>query len=151
MSGRIQIREAIVSERKQLEELQWRASLGNEGDRDALLAHPDAIHLPAQQIEQGKVFVSEFDGKITGFAAVEPRSDGESELDALFVEPGLQKKGFGRALVEYSAEFARQSGSTALYVVGNPHAEQFYKACGFETIQITATRFGPGLRMRKIL
>src|SRR5512133_344645 len=78
------IRVAVPSEKQELEQLQLRASLGNEGDRDALLAHPDAIELPAEQIANGRVFVSEWEGKVVGFAAVEPRADGESELDALF-------------------------------------------------------------------
>jgi hypothetical protein len=40
------IRLAILSEQRELEQLQLRASLGNTGDRDALLGHPDAIELP---------------------------------------------------------------------------------------------------------
>ena len=80
------IRPALISERSELEDLQLRASLNNPGDRDAILAHPDAIELPLQQIAGGRVFVSEQNGAIVGFAAVEPRADGESELDALFVD-----------------------------------------------------------------
>jgi len=128
-----------------------RASLGNAGDRDALLAHPDAIALPAEQIGRGGVFVLRWEGAIVGFAAVEPRADGESELDALFVEPHLQRRGIGRSLLEHCAEFARKRGSTALHVVGNPHARNFYTACGFDLIGLTETRFGPGILMRKTL
>jgi hypothetical protein len=40
------IRCAVISEQKELEALQLRESLTNAGDRDALLAHPDAIELP---------------------------------------------------------------------------------------------------------
>jgi len=47
------IRQAVASEQKELEELQLRASLTNAGDRDALLAHPDAIELPLAQIAAG--------------------------------------------------------------------------------------------------
>src|ERR1700739_4314278 len=46
----ISIRRAAVSEQKELEDLQLRASLTNAGDRDALLAYPDAIELPLAQI-----------------------------------------------------------------------------------------------------
>lgn len=81
------IRLAFPSEKLELEQLQMRASLENEGDRDALLAHPDSIELPAEQIAGGRVFVSEWKGTIVGFAAIEPREDGDSELDGLFVEP----------------------------------------------------------------
>ena len=52
------VRAAVASEQKQLEALQWRASLNNAGDRDALLAHPDAIELPLEQIEGGGVLFS---------------------------------------------------------------------------------------------
>lgn len=143
------IRLAVPSEQRELEQLQLRASLGNAGDRDALLAHPDAIALPAEQIANGRVFVSEWNGAIVGFAAVEPRADEDSELDALFVDPHMQRRGIGRALIEHCAEFARRQGSLALQVVGNPHAKRFYDECGFEVVGTTETRFGPGLVMRK--
>ena len=142
-------RPAVPSEQEELEQLQRRASLGNAGDRDALLANPDAIGLGVDQIVRGRVFVSECEGEIVGFAAVEPRADGDSELDAMFVEPRMQRRGIGRTLVEYCAGVARKQGSRYLHVVGNPHAENFYAATGFEVIGVTQTRFGPGLLMRR--
>jgi GNAT superfamily N-acetyltransferase len=142
------IRLAIPAERQALEALQLRASLGNEGDRETLLRHPDAIDLPLEQIIAGAVFVLEQNGAVAGFSAIMAREDGDTELDALFVEPGIQRQGVGRRLVEHCAEIARSKGSTTLHVVGNPHAEHFYLACGFCTIGSFETRFGPGLLMR---
>ena len=143
------IRLALPSEKLELERLQMRASLANEGDRDALLAHPDAIQVPVEQIAGGRVFVSEWEGAIVGFAAIEPRQDGDSELDGLFVEPRMQRRGIGQSLIELCAEVVRKQGSRAIHVVGNPHATEFYSACGFEVIGTTETRFGPGILMRK--
>jgi GNAT superfamily N-acetyltransferase len=145
------IRRAIPAERRILEALQWRASLGNEGDRDALLRHPDAIDLPLELIAAGAVFVLERDGAIVGFSAILPRDDGDTELDALFVEPAIQRQGVGRKLIEHCAEMARSTGSSALHVVGNFHAKQFYLSCGFIIVGTFETRFGPGLLMRKTL
>lgn len=145
------IRRAVTSEKKELEELQLRASLTNAGDREALLANPGAIELPLKQIAAGRVFVAEWNGTIVGFAAVEPRADGESELDALFVDPEMRRQGFARSLVEYCAEVARTRKSTALCVIGNPHAKDFYIACGFKVVGMTETRFGAGLLMRMIV
>jgi GNAT superfamily N-acetyltransferase len=150
MAG-VQIRAAIVAERKDLEALQLRASLGNPGDRDAILANPDAIYLPLEQILEGRVFVAELDGALAGFAAVLPRADGKTELDGLFVEPDRQKHGIGRRLVEHCCNFARQQGSPALHVVGNPHAEGFYLRCGFALVGATNTRFGPAPLLEKTL
>ncbi len=145
------IRPAILAERKELEALQWRASLSNEGDRDALLLHPDAIDLPAAQIAAGGVFVWEQDGAILGFSAILPRADGDTELDALFVEPNIQRQGVGRKLLEHCAATARATGSHAMHVIGNSHAKEFYLSCGFEILGPFKTRFGSGLLMRKAL
>jgi N-acetylglutamate synthase-like GNAT family acetyltransferase len=151
MTSALSIRSAASSERDALEALQWRASLNNPGDRDALLANPDAIVLPSEQIAAGQVFVAERDGTIVGFAAVLPRADGETDLDGLFVEPNIWRCGIGRTLVARCAEYAVASGATALYVIGNPHAAGFYAACGFEPIGVRGTRFGDGMLLRKQL
>src|SRR4249919_2559392 len=151
MTHNVLIRPAVMSERQALEALQRRASLNNPGDCDALLANPDAIELPPDQIAVGQVFIAEQDGAIVGFSAVLPREGPEMDLDALFVEPHLWRHGIGRLLVEYSVAFARAQGSAALYVVGNPHAEEFYLACGFEMLGRVPTRFGVGLSFRRVL
>jgi len=145
------IRPALHAERASLEALQWRASLANSGDRDALLANPDAIALPIEQIAAGCVFVAERDGVIVGFAAVVPRPDGGAELDALFVEPDLWRHGIGRALVDHLAEVARVTAAGFLHVIGNPHAEAFYASCGFRVTGTVDTRFGIALAMRRPL
>lgn len=139
---------AVASEREALEALQRRASLGNPGDRDAILANPDAIVLPMEQIADGHVFVAERDGAIAGFAAVLLRRDGDVELDGLFVEPHLQRLGIGRSLVEHCTDFTRAKRASWLHVIGNPHAQAFYLACGFLRDGIVRTRFGEGLLMR---
>ena len=149
--GGISIRPARPDEQAMLESLQRRASLNNPGDRDALLAHPDAITLPIEQITAGCVFVAELDGAPAGFAAVLPRPDGGAELDALFVEPQLWKRGIGRRLVDHVADVARTRAATFLHVVGNPHAEGFYRSCGFRMTGTLDTRFGVGLAMRRTL
>jgi GNAT superfamily N-acetyltransferase len=145
----VKMRPALASEKQSLEALQWRASLNNPGDCDALLANHDAIDLPLEQITGGGVFVAELAEAVVGFAAILPRDDGASELDALFVEPELWRRGIGRALVEHCCAAARAAGAHSLRVIGNPHAEAFYLSCGFTTLGTTATRFGVGLLMKK--
>ena len=147
----VSMRTAVAADQKALEALQWRASLNNPGDREALLANPDAIELPLQQIEAGNVFVAEVAGSIKGFAAILSCHDGNSELDALFVEPNLWRQGIGRQLVEYCCHAAKRGGSVELHVVGNPHAARFYEASGFETLGTKKMRFGIGLLMKRVL
>ncbi|MEO8588983.1 MAG: GNAT family N-acetyltransferase [Flavobacteriales bacterium] len=149
--SQITVRPAVAFEREALEALQWRASLNNPNDREALLANPDAIVLPLQQIVDGGVFVAEQAGRIKGFAAILPRQDGNAELDALFVEPECWRQGIGRLLVEHCALAAKRAGASDLHVVGNPQAEHFYKACGFQVLGTEQTRFGVGLLMKRPL
>ena len=151
MADDVLIRPARPDEQTQLESVQRRASLNHPGDRDALLANPDAIALPIEQIASGCVFVAERDGIVAGFAAVVPRPDGGAELDALFVEPHLWKRGIGRRLVDHVADVARARAAGFLHVIGNPHAEGFYVSCGFRVSGTIKTRFGVGLDMRRAL
>ncbi|MEP6791226.1 MAG: GNAT family N-acetyltransferase [Ramlibacter sp.] len=147
----VNMRTAVTADQKALEALQWRASLNNPGDREALLANRDAIELPLRQIEAGGVFIAEVSGSIKGFAAILPRQDGNSELDALFVEPSLWRQGIGRQLVNYCCNAAKGAGSVELHVVGNPHAERFYEANGFKALGTKKMRFGVGLLMKRHL
>jgi GNAT superfamily N-acetyltransferase len=141
--GDLRIRLAKPEEREDLEALQWRASLMNDADRPNLEAHPDAIDLPVSQIASGQVWVAEMDGKVAGFAAVV-----DGELDGLFVEPELWRRGIGAALVETATHEARRKG-LALKVVANHAARGFYERCGFSHEGEAQTRFGPALRMTK--
>src|SRR5437763_14574211 len=96
MVKQVSIRPARPDDQTMLESLQRRASFSNPGDRDALLANPDAMALPIEQIAEGCVFVAERDGVVAGVAAVVPRPDGGAALDDLSVEPRLWKQGIGR-------------------------------------------------------
>ena len=145
------IRLAVNSEQRQLEALQWRASLANENDREALLAHQDAIELPLEQIANGDVFVFEIEGVIAGFAAIRSGANQEIEIDGLFVEPLKQRQGAGRLLVGYCARAAVERKCGAMSVVATPHACAFYVSCGFTQIGFCQTRFGLAPLMRRLL
>lgn len=147
--GDVLIRRAEVSEQRSLEALERRAGLANPGDREAILARPEIIEVPLEQIVAGDVLVLETEGVVAGFAAVKARSDGEIDLDGLFVDPPMQRRGFGRLLVEHCCRIARARGATTMFVIGNPHALDFYLACGFEMIGTAKTRFRPAPLMRK--
>lgn len=141
------IRLARAEEREALEELQRRASTALDEYREQLEAHPDAIDLPIEQIEQGAVIVAELDGRVAGFAAV-LIDDDHAELDGLFVEPELWRQGIGAALVDVAVHEARRQG-LAMMVVASPTARLFYEKCGFTVEGEAQTRFGPALRMSR--
>lgn len=144
----LSLRPARFEDRHRLEDLQRRASLALDDFREALLANPDAIALPAEQIERGEVLVAEIGDRIAGFAVILDHH-GKAELDGLFVEPELWRQGVGSALIEAATHETRRRGLSLLTVVANPAAEEFYAKCGFAVEGVTDTRFGPALRMSR--
>lgn len=151
MTAHPTFRLAVPAERSALEDLQRRASLIWEEDRDALLANPDAIELPLEQITDGRTIVAENVGELLGFAVVLRRDDGDAELDGLFVDPAQWRQGIGRALLEHAERIATSDGAAILWVTANTRALEFYGACGFVTVGEVATRFRPAPRMRKTI
>ncbi len=147
----LDIRPAHTGEREVLTELQRRASLMWPDDRPILLRHPDMIDVPQAQIDEGRVLVAEYEGKVLGFAVILPRGDDRAELDGLFVEPCAQDQGIGRHLVRQGEILARANGATLLNVVANHNAAGFYEACGFETVREVETGINTALEMVKPL
>ena len=150
MSG-LTIRPARLNEKPALEALQLAASLMWESDRAAVLANPDSCVIPEVQFQEDYVFVAERGGVVLGLGVLLRRADGEAELDGLFTHPDHWGQGVGRALVAEAERRSRLWRAPYLNVVGNPNAEGFYTACGFEGFGVEATQFGTGLRLRKAL
>jgi N-acetylglutamate synthase-like GNAT family acetyltransferase len=108
-----------------------RSSLENEGDRAFLMANPDVIQLPLQQIHDGLVFVAELNGTVVGFVALKVYAPRKMELEGLFIEPGHWRLGIGRRLVAHAIQVSRAQGARMMIVFANPHADRFYHRVGF--------------------
>ena len=121
------------------------ASLSNEGDRAALLAHPEVLEFPEDAVVDGRIRVAvDDDGTVVGFAGITPYADAW-ELDDLFVAPVHMRRGFATALVR---QLLAEADVTAIEVTANPHAMAFYRSVGFVENGVEQTRFGPAPRMR---
>jgi GNAT superfamily N-acetyltransferase len=147
----LRIRNARATEGPVLEALQRRSSDVWEAFREQLAANPDAIELPQAFIDNGWVRVAVIDAETPiGFSVVLPTSGPVHELDGLFVEPDQMSAGVGRALVEDAAARATARGAHALEVTAGP-AQGFYERVGFNLVGAAQTRFGPAVRMRRVL
>lgn len=143
----MEVRVAHRSDVPMMREVYRRAALSNEGDRAALLAHPDALHLADDVADDGRATVLTLDGTVVGFASVRPTSPGALELDDLFVEPARMRQGVARALVGDIVTRARSTGIRRIEVDANPHALPFYRAVGFRSDGRVRTELGSGWRM----
>jgi GNAT superfamily N-acetyltransferase len=147
----VSIRQAAAREAPVLEELQRRSSDVWPQYREQLAANPDAIQLPQTFIDSGWTRVAVgIDGTPLGFSVVIPSDGAARELDGLFVEPAHMRAGVGRMLVEDAAARASAEGAEYLDVTAGP-AQAFYERVGFRVIGTAQTRFGPALRMRRLL
>lgn len=140
------IRDAMPADLAALRDVYRRASLSNEGDRETLLANPDALEFPGLGGDDRRTRVATADGRIAGFATSVPAGD-VIELDDLFVDPSWMRQGAARALVLDAVAIARELGAGRVEVTANPHALVFYGKAGFIAGHEVQTRFGPGLRM----
>jgi GNAT superfamily N-acetyltransferase len=140
------IRDAMPADLAALRDVYRRASLSNQGDRETLLANPDALEFPGLGGDDRRTRVATADGRIAGFATSVPAGD-VVELDDMFVAPGRMRQGAGRALVLDAVAIARELGAGRVEVTANPHALVFYGKAGFIAGHEVQTRFGPGLRM----
>ena len=142
----VSIRHAVSADAGALGDVYRRSSLSNEGDRAALLSHPEALEFSDLAVKEHRVRVAVIDDRIVGFVTL--LATGQTgELEDLFVDPDWMLHGIGRTLVLDAVETAREQGLTRVEVTANPHARSFYEKVGFIMNGTTQTPFGPGHRM----
>lgn len=132
MADRPSIRAACPEEAQELTSLACRSKAHwgyspefMEACRRELTVSPDRV-----ESDRYRYFVAVDGNSTLGFYALERLSDGDCELDALFVEPAWIGSGVGRALIEHARRTATQIGATRLIIQGDPHAADFYLAAG---------------------
>ena len=143
------IRTAVAADLPALRQVYRAASLSNAGDAPILLARPEFLVFAGDGVPAGRtrVAVAGPNSEIVGFATLATGADGP-ELEDLFVDPGWRRRGIAHGLVRDVAGTARGGGHRYLWVIGNPHALDFYLAVGFVQTGRVATELGAGLRMR---
>lgn len=124
-----------------------RSSLSNDGDREVLLANPDALVFDPAPIRAHRTRVAVDDGRLVGFATTCPRGEID-ELEDLFVDPERMRRGIATALVADATAIARARGASCIEVTANGHALDFYVTVGFVVSGDAETPFGPAVRMR---
>jgi GNAT superfamily N-acetyltransferase len=139
----------LLSDLDAVQEIFRTASLGNAGDRDALLAHPEVLVFEDTAIVEGRTRVAvDDDGEVVGFATPRPLRERVWELDDLFVAPRHMRRGFATKLIQDLVGGAVEQGVDHIQVTANPHAMQFYRSVGFIDAGVAGTRFGPAPLLR---
>jgi GNAT superfamily N-acetyltransferase len=105
-----------------------------------------------QQAAQGQHFLLiTSDGMPVGFAGLEAhyRGAGTTRLHKLYVLPGQQGTGAGRALLQAVVEHARADGDARIELNVNKYnpAKQWYERQGFRTVREEVIPIGQGYVM----
>ena len=96
-----------------------------------LLLADEQENMIDRYLDRGAMFVLD-DGGVKGECVVTDEGNGILEFKSLAVSPDCQRKGYGRALVNYVA--ARYQGQYSILQVGtgdSPSTVPFYEKCGF--------------------
>ncbi|MBV9552615.1 MAG: GNAT family N-acetyltransferase [Alphaproteobacteria bacterium] len=106
------------------------------GVRENVLSDPERVTSAdiAWFLKHGPIWVwQEADGTVAGFSAGDPR---DGWLWALFVAPGHEGKGIGRALLKAACDSLRAAGHAAAMLSTEPgsRAERHYRADGWSAV-----------------
>ena len=96
-----------------------------------LLLADEQEDMIGRYLESGTMFVLDDNG-IKGECVITDQGNGILEIKNLAVEPDSQKKGYGRALIEFIADKYRDRYSVLQVGTGDsPLTVPFYEKCGF--------------------
>lgn len=141
------LRDATSDDLPRLQEIFRRSSLSNEGDRPALVDHPEALVYTATSFTAGRARVATVRPDLIAGFATTITGRGFLELVDLFTDPDWMRRGVATALINDVVTFAATVGAGRVSVTGNPHAVEFYQRAGFVAEGHVATEFGEAFRM----
>ena len=89
----------------------------------------EALTVTPLYVRAHPTYVAVTDEKIVGFCALRVQPE-VVMLDHLWVLPAAMGTGVGRALFLQAEKIAREAGAICMKIVGDPHAEGFYRRMG---------------------
>lgn len=136
----VQVRRARADEAAALTELAMRAKASWGYDAAFMEACRAELTLTPEKMAAWTIWVAEVDGALAGMVALA----GGGEVEDFFVEPRLQGRGVGGALMATLTAAARAEGLAALALDADPNAEAIYHRLGFRTVGRSPSGSIPG-------
>lgn len=152
----IKIRPATSKDIVQIQRIvavSWPATYGKILSPEQLTYMIDLIYSDAAlitQFNQGHYFYILWDEQTAmGFIDIEGLNDTDCKLHKIYLLPGLQGKGYGKMLMDFAINQARQLGAKQLKLNVNRHnnALGFYQRMGFTAIRQVDIPIGQGYYM----
>jgi GNAT superfamily N-acetyltransferase len=137
------IRDARPDEADALTELAMRSKASWGYDAAFMAACREELTFTPDKMAAWTVWVAELGGRLAGMAALSLDGE-EAELEEFFVEPELQGRGVGRALIDAFLTEARARGARTAGLDADPFAEPIYARLGFTTVGRSPSASIPG-------
>jgi N-acetylglutamate synthase-like GNAT family acetyltransferase len=153
-NSRLSIRKATQSDLQVIRDIAhqtWPAAYATILTPEALqymLGYFYSIDALQQQMNEGQqFFIAEVNGKAVGFGAVSDVAPQVIKLNKLYVLPGVQKTGAGKALMEHAFTIAGKHNAKQVILNVNRYnpAKDFYQRLGFTIIKEEDVDLGNGV------
>ena len=100
---------------------------------DLLLLADEQESMIDRYLERGELFAGLENGAAVAVMVVTDEGGGVLEIKNLAVAPDRQRRGYGRAMIEYAAhEYAQRLAILRVGTGESPATLPFYQKCGFE-------------------
>ena len=125
------IRKARQTDVDVMTQLAMRSKASHGYDLAFMEACRDELRIDQQALAGRDLWVAETDeAGIIGFFGLWPPENSISEVDPMFVEPGYQGRGIGRALWTRLEFRARKAKAIKMQLDADPNAVRFYERMG---------------------
>jgi ribosomal protein S18 acetylase RimI-like enzyme len=133
------IRSATSADLPRLCELAWAAKASWGYPREWLALWRDELLYDERTLREQCVLVAELASGVAGVCSFSCRGT-NAELEGLWIDPALARRGLGRTLVQEALRRAARTGAVRLHVDSEPRAEAFYLRLGARRVGTVASR-----------
>jgi len=101
----------------------------------------DDLYIPPIRVTSSETYCGLINQEIIAFYQLLDKGQ-TVELEHLWVLPGFQKQGIGRALFTHATQRARDCGYARLAITSDPNAAEFYLKMGAHKVSTLSTTVG---------
>jgi GNAT superfamily N-acetyltransferase len=125
----LKIRIPTADELPRLSDLCFRSKTVWGYDQAFMEACRSELSFDPQDLQLTSIGVADEDGRLSGVVQVKV-IESQADLLKLFVEPGVIRRGTGRALFTWAADTSRRMGAHRMTIDADPGAAPFYRRMG---------------------
>jgi N-acetylglutamate synthase-like GNAT family acetyltransferase len=133
------LRAAHVADLPRLCELAFTAKASWGYPREWLELWRADLRYDERTLREQCVIVAELECRVRGVCSFSCRGE-DAELEGLWIDPALTRRGLGRSLLNEAVRRATLCGAVRMHVVAEPRAEAFYLRLGAHRVGTVPSR-----------